>query len=97
MKKYEPLPVGEVEKWTILFKDKPLGEIVGMLGPPAREHPASPRLGVSPDGSVIEKGQYVKTLEYVGVSPSVKTLLIKVRDDGALDFEFRGRESEGSK
>jgi len=87
MKRFEPIPEEEGKALVHRLVGKSLEEIVAMLGPPIREHGPSPRYGQTPEPI----GQYTKILEYIEVSPSVKRLLVKVREDGKLEFEFRGQ------
>ena len=88
MKRFEPIPPDEGKALVIRLVGKSLEEIVALLGPPIREHGPGPRYGHTPE--VV--GQYTKALEYTEVTPSIKTLLVRVRDDGRIEFELRGRE-----
>lgn len=92
MKRYKPIPSGEVEALAVRLAGKTLEEIVATLGPPARERGPSPHYQLLAGQTDVEAGLYVKTLEYTEVSPSIKTLLVRVCENGELVFEFRGEK-----
>jgi len=96
MKRFEPLPSGETERWIRRLAGKSLEEIVSILGPPSREIGPSEWTGQSPDRPV-EVIHHSRSLEFPLANSPIKTLLIHVRDDGRFDYEFRGRELPDSK
>ncbi len=91
MKQFDPLPLGETEKWIRRLGGKSLEEIVCILGSPSREIGPSEWMGHSP-GQRVEVIHHSRSLEFTLANSPIKTLLIHVCDDGRFDYEFRGRE-----
>ena len=91
MKRYEPLPDEEVRACRQRLAVTLLADLIGILGPPARELGPSEWTAES-IGQPVETIHHVKSLVFCDVTTLIKTLLIHVCDDGRFDWEFRGRE-----
>jgi hypothetical protein len=69
-----------------------LKEIVALLGTPVAEHGPSTYTAYSKGRLETEIRHISRSLEFRDVSPAIVTLLVHERDDGFLEFQFRGRE-----
>jgi hypothetical protein len=92
MKRYVPIPQQEGVELAQRLAGKSLEQVIAMFGPPVQERDAS-RFETRVAGPPIEITRYTRVLEFSDVSPSVRSLLVLVREqDGKLEFQFRGSE-----
>jgi hypothetical protein len=91
MKRYEPIPTEETKEWGRRFAGKSLDEVTAMIGSPLREHGPEEWTARTP-GKPVEIMRITRTLEFAGLSPSIKTVLVHMQESGLLAFTFRGRE-----
>jgi len=92
MKQFERPPLEDCKVLAGRLHDKSVEEIIALLGPPARKWPASSNTRYY--GERTETVHFRRTAEFLGVTPTIQSLLVFERTDGKLELNFRGKELE---